>query len=596
MWSISWWTMRDRLLVRHFLLRFLDHDLISPHADRREVLTITCAMLIVSSLFLAFFLAVKYQFNLFLPPGLTSILALDDRFFLISIAMIAMALLAVAEWDALALDARDAAVLGPLPVPTAMIVRAKFVAIMLFAAAFDVGLSLGPTALRVVALPVRLPVTMTGALRLAGTHALCATAAGGFGFVAVLGVHESCRAAVGAVRFRRISAAIQATLVVLLLTALLLLPGTYSRVALQWLTHARVPPVAIPPLWFVGLHEILAGGVIDQLPRGAPPARFAAAERDATALYRSLWPQFHELATVAIIASILVVLATSAACAWNHRRLPSDAVTRDDRFGVMKRFSVWLATRVIVGSPGAKAGFFFAMQALARSAPHRVTVAASVAVAFSIAVITIGAFDLRRTFTPASIPTSVYALQTLMMGALLTGFRHLVRIPAELRANWAFQLAWSGNERQYLAGVKRTALVALVAPTVVLLLVFDVFVFGARFSVVHATAGVCVGVLFVELLFITYRQLPFAMAYVGSGDLKSAGLLFAAGALIATVILAESERAALTSLSGELAFFGALVALIAGIRTVDAARRQAPLLIDFDELPSGATQRFELTH
>ena len=58
----------------------------------------------------------------------------------------------------------------------------------------------------------------------------------------------------------------------------------------------------------------------------------------------------------------------------------------------------------------------------------------------------------------------------------------------------------------------------------------------------------------------------------------------------------ESERAALTSLSGELAFFGALVALIAGIRTVDAARRQAPLLIDFDELPSGATQRFELTH
>jgi hypothetical protein len=236
------------------------------------------------------------------------------------------------------------------------------------------------------------------------------------------------------------------------------------------------------------------------------------------------------------------------------------------------------------------------MQALARSAPHRVTVAASVAVAFSIAVITIGASDLHRTFTPASIPTSVYALQTLMIGALLTGFRHLVRIPAELRANWAFQLAWSGNERQYLAGVKRAALVALVAPTVMLLFVFDVFVFGARFSLVHATAGVCVGVLFVELLFITYRQLPFAMAYVSSGDLKSAGLLFAAAALIATVILAESERAALASLSGELTFFGALVALIACIRAVDAARRRAPLLIDFDELPSGATQRFELTH
>src|SRR5437773_12275395 len=94
---ISWWTVRNRLLVRHFLQRFLDHDLISPHADRREALTLTCAILIVSSLFLAFFLAVKYQFNLFLPPGLTSILALDDRFLLISLSLIMMGALAVVE-------------------------------------------------------------------------------------------------------------------------------------------------------------------------------------------------------------------------------------------------------------------------------------------------------------------------------------------------------------------------------------------------------------------------------------------------------------------------------------------------------------------
>src|SRR5689334_7035632 len=106
--------MRDGLLTVHFLQRFLDHDLISPHADRREVLTVTGAMFVVSSLFLAFFLAVKYQFNLFLPPGLTSVLALDDRFLLASLPMIVMALVAVAEWDALALDARDTAVLGPL--------------------------------------------------------------------------------------------------------------------------------------------------------------------------------------------------------------------------------------------------------------------------------------------------------------------------------------------------------------------------------------------------------------------------------------------------------------------------------------------------
>src|SRR5438132_9358161 len=63
----------------------------------------------------------------------------------------------------------------------------------------------------------------------------------------------------------------------------------------------------VPPLWFVGLHETFAGSVIDQLPRGVPPRRFATAEHDATQVYRSLWPLFHGLAIVAVLAFILVL-------------------------------------------------------------------------------------------------------------------------------------------------------------------------------------------------------------------------------------------------------------------------------------------------
>src|SRR5262245_39562308 len=103
----SWSIMREWLLIRHFLQRFIDHDLLSPHADRRQVLTVTCALLVTSSLFLAVILAVKYQLNLFMPPGVTALVGLDDRFLLISLSMIIMGLLAATEWDALALDARD---------------------------------------------------------------------------------------------------------------------------------------------------------------------------------------------------------------------------------------------------------------------------------------------------------------------------------------------------------------------------------------------------------------------------------------------------------------------------------------------------------
>ena len=65
-----------------------------------------------------------------------------------SASMLVMALAAVAEWDALVLDARDTAVLGPLPIPRAVIVRAKFAATALFASAVVLAWNLFPTLLR----------------------------------------------------------------------------------------------------------------------------------------------------------------------------------------------------------------------------------------------------------------------------------------------------------------------------------------------------------------------------------------------------------------------------------------------------------------
>ena len=42
--------------------------------------------------------------------------SLDDKFFYLSLAMVVTALVAASQWDALAIDPRDAAILEPLPV------------------------------------------------------------------------------------------------------------------------------------------------------------------------------------------------------------------------------------------------------------------------------------------------------------------------------------------------------------------------------------------------------------------------------------------------------------------------------------------------
>jgi hypothetical protein len=133
----------------------------------------------------------------------------------------------------------------------------------------------------------------------------------------------------------------------------------------------------------------------------------------------------------------------------------------------------------------------------------------------------------------------------------------------------------------------------LVAPTLLLLFVGDVPILGSRIAAAHAVTGTGVALLLLDILFLNYRNLPFASGYVRSEDLKAVGPLYVAAMLIGAVTLAGLERAALASVPGEVAFFAALGALLISVHALDRSRRRTRFPIDFDERPSGAI-RLEL--
>jgi hypothetical protein len=133
-----------------------------------------------------------------------------------------------------------------------------------------------------------------------------------------------------------------------------------------------------------------------------------------------------------------------------------------------------------------------------------------------------------------------------------------------------------------------------VVPTLRLLCIWDDFLLGARVALAHVASGLCVALLLLDVLFVSYRKLPFTSAYVRSDDLKSIGLLYVAGMLIVAAVLARLERVALASTSGEVAFFGSLAALIVSTHVVDTVRRRTRVPIDLDEGPANAIQPLEL--
>ncbi|HEY2905862.1 MAG TPA: hypothetical protein VGJ29_08160, partial [Vicinamibacterales bacterium] len=471
---------------------------------------------------------------------------------------------------------------------------AKFAAVLLFVVGFDVALMLAPSILRIASLPVQLPVSLAGGLMLTLAHAVCALAAGAFGFAAVLGLRETLRAVVGLAGFRKISAALQGLLVVFLATSLLLLPASYGNVARSWLSGGRLSPFAVPPLWFVGLHETLVGSVIDGLPRGVPPRRYAAAEQQATMLYRSLWPLFHRLAAIAAIALLTAIVIAVGACLWNSRRLPTPRVAGRGGPGALRRAFTWIATHVVARDPATQAGFFFTLQSLARSVPHRVTIASSMAVGLALVLINLGGVDGHRALAFSSVPVHRLAVQTWVIVAVLTGFRHAVRVPAEVRSNWTFHLAWSGDERPFLAGVKRAGLLSLILPTLALLFAWNIAVLTPRLAFEHVACGGAVALLLMDALFINYQKLPFASGYVRTEDLKSLVPLYVLAILIASLALAGLERVALAGATGTVFFFGALLAAIAAVHVVDARFRRTRTPIELDEPLAGTIRALEL--
>jgi hypothetical protein len=498
--------------------------------------------------------------------------------------MLVMALVAVAEWDALVLDVRDAAVLGPLPIPKAVLVRAKFAATALFASVVVLAWNIAPILLRGWSLPLTLRIGWGGAFKLTLAQSVVTTASGVFGFLTVLGLREVVFALLGPARFRQISAVLQASLVAVLTTALLLLPFTSRAVASSWLAHGGLTAKALPSLWFVGLHETLAGSVIDDLPRTKPQYFLIVAERDATALYRSLWPLYHQLAAIAIAAFVLVAIATILACLWNSRRLPMASGRQASADGALRRGWNWSVVHVVARTSLRQAGFFFALQTLSRRVSQRVAMAASLAIGMSLVVLTVNGGQV-----------ALLAAQPMLIASVLAGFRHATRIPAELRAGSTFSLALVGDAAPYISGVKRAGWLAVVGPTLLALAIWNTAILGRHVALLQLGAGLPLSALVMEILFLRNRRLPFVSCYVASADVKLVGVAFLASVLSMSFALAWVERSAFETAAGYVALLTVLLGLSVGVRVADHASRGPAVALDLDEQPVLPTQRLHLS-
>lgn len=586
-----------RLLTGLFLRRLFDNDLISPHADRHESLAVLYGLIASLAVFVTFFLSTSYLAAFMQLPGPAALSALSDRFLFITASITVSALSALMVWDALAVEVRDAAVLGPLPIAARTITYAKLTAAMMFGALLIVALNSVSSVLYPAFLTLNIRGTSSATvLRLVAAHATTVMMAGVFGFFGILAIRGVLRLLLGERAFAHLSSNAQSALVVSMITALLLAPTVGARDIRSWVRAAAAPPPARPVLWYLGVNETLAGHLVAETPIVLPPHLSLIAfqkqqDQAARATYGALLPRFAGLARRAWLSLPVVTAVALATFLWTNRRLPD----RSAGVPALLRIRTSLrrvAERFTRDDPEPQAGFFFALQTLTRSVAHRTIIGVAMAVGLTHALIVLAQAG-RQSFEIQSLPLGVLGISVMLLMSLQSGARYAVTVPAQPAANWTIRLAWLGDERGYLAGVKR-AVMLLAALLVALLLPLHVLMLGMVPAILHSLFGLLFATVTLDALFLSYRKLPFVSTYVPLENPKLAWPAGFVSLMLVTYGFAEAERWALQTHARVMVLASVLGAMVLLVKTIDRVRRRERRPVDFDERPAFATQRLGL--
>jgi hypothetical protein len=575
----------EGLLTQHFLQRFVENDLLSPDADRHQAIALVGGGLLTLGLFLSVGISTKFLFMMFPSPGRTALLALGDRLVFVALAMVVMSLVAVLTWDALSLDPRDTAIFGPLPIDRRIIVRAKLRAVGILAGGFALTMSGMSSVFHPTLMVARLPIGLIPALALIVVHVAVTLAAGLCAFAFVFMLREMLRALLG-VRFTRISAALQAVMIVGLVTSFLLLPAILSRARQPGRRAAQM----LPMVWFVGLHEVLAGELVAGMPRGELPPAIARQEDLATARHREIAATIRPLAWRALAALSATLSIAIAAFFWNSRQLPLPLVgnraKRNRGPGLLAR----LATLTVVRRPATQAGFFFTLQCLFRSGPHRVVMAGCTAVSIALSTVFLVAGSRSAGGDLASVPGYVFSTQTFALAVLLSGLRHVMRLPANVTANRLFRLAWVADCSRFLAGVRRGALAGVILPALVLLLVPYAWLLGTRLALMHALTGLLLSAGLISVMTYKTTHLPFVASYAPPSGVNTIGPVVLIGGLFAVSAFSQIERYALADMRSAAVLWGILAAVAVLPQLAAGRNEQLELSTAFDVPAAGATR------
>ncbi len=483
-------------LAKHFFRGFFENDFVSRGSETRLTVVNALALLAMPPILYTLYLINLYSDVGWFFPRQFAAVSLVDHCRYVTFTMIVIGFVAILEWDALFLDRRDFAILTPLPLRAATICAAKIAALLAFLSLFIVDVAGVPTLLYPLVATMGLRGSHVSFLRLGemvAAHAVAVSSGSAFMFLFFVAVEGLLINLLSPRAFKAASLGFQLAVILALLLALFLLPITSDLVKAWAKSGGGGWFLYYPPLWFVGVYQTMLGS--------------------AGALFQSR-------ARRAVAALGLVALAGAAGYLLNYKRHPQRALEAAAAH-TAHRFHLagtarWVLTYSLLRKPLERATYFFVVNTFMRSSKHRLYLAAYVGAGTALA--TFGIFEMvykegsnfrALLFQPNQV---LLAIPLILSFFLLSGMRMVFTIPAELRANWVFQIAEDEGWLDCCAGARKVMMVRATLLLVALLPIYA-FLWGWAPALQQLVFTLLLSLILIELLLLNFRKIPFTCSY-----------------------------------------------------------------------------------
>lgn len=470
------------VLVKHFLWRFIYNDIIQFDSQQKVTILMLAGGLAIAGGYISL--------KIFSPCTAASFAAENTwlpKTYFFCLMMAFTGIVFAVTWDKIFLEKDDIQNLLPLPVKLSTIISAKLTAVFVFVGLIAVIFGLLSTFISTFYLAGKLSVNP---IYFALMYFLSLFTANLFVFL-FLALLQALLMTIFKNRLLiKVSIFLQTILIGGFISVFVWFPVFYD--ALPELKASFAQAVYwFPPLWFVGMNEVIIGS------------------RDVI---------FNAHLYIAFIATAAPLILYSFHFYTGCRNILNDNPLEKKNLELSKPagFFTGKLNAFFLKHPLERAIFYFTLNTLRRNRQYKIhlVVFMVLPLGFLVTRLLYLYYDNLELLL-YTIDGNTLSVPLALGFFLAAGLRNIVLYPETLEANWMFKVTeTTAGKYYYTSGLRKALIIFGPVPLFTVVFLLHLFFWGFERAFYHSLYGFFVTMLVLELFFFTYKKVPFACASV----------------------------------------------------------------------------------